>query len=79
MMTAGLILAGTTLAGCETMQGAGRDMHTAGQLLSEQAANSQSQMAPGPVVQDPMMQGSAGQTVPGQGGYVPPAVTPAPY
>nr|WP_255374809.1 entericidin A/B family lipoprotein [Paracoccus sp. MKU1] len=48
------------------MQGAGRDMQTAGQLLSEQAANSQVQMGQAPY---------AAPTDP----YTPPAVAPAPY
>lgn len=46
------ILAVTALAGCETMQGAGRDMQTAGALLTQQAAESQTQVGsyapPGP-------------------------------
>ncbi|MDQ7775002.1 MAG: entericidin A/B family lipoprotein [Paracoccus aminovorans] len=47
------ILAVTALAGCETMQGAGRDMQTAGALLTQQATESQTQIGsyapPGPV------------------------------
>ncbi|UXU74845.1 MULTISPECIES: entericidin A/B family lipoprotein [unclassified Paracoccus (in: a-proteobacteria)] len=38
------LLALLTLAACETMQGAGRDMQTAGALLTQQAATSQSQI-----------------------------------
>lgn len=66
MVMIGLCLAGMAVAGCETMQGAGRDMQTAGQLLSEQAANSQVQMGQAPY---------APPTDP----YTPQAVTPAPY
>ncbi|WP_018000301.1 entericidin A/B family lipoprotein [Paracoccus sp. N5] len=44
----------TAVAGCETMQGAGRDMQTAGALLTQQAAESQTQVGsyapPGPAV-----------------------------
>ncbi len=47
-----MLLAVLALSACETMQGAGRDMQSAGALLSEQAANGQTQMnsyaPPGP-------------------------------
>jgi predicted small secreted protein len=66
MVTIGLCLAATAVAGCETMQGAGRDMQTAGQLLSDQAANSQVQM------------GQAAPVAPVDP-YAPPAGAPAPY
>ncbi|WP_313349716.1 entericidin A/B family lipoprotein [Paracoccus sp. (in: a-proteobacteria)] len=66
MITVSLCLAGMAVAGCETMQGAGRDMQTAGQLLSEQAANGQVQMGQAPVA-------------PAADPYMAPAVTPAPY
>ncbi|MDT1062893.1 entericidin A/B family lipoprotein [Paracoccus sp. CPCC 101403] len=54
------------LGACETMQGAGRDMQTAGALLTDQAANSQTQMGtyPTTTATDP---------------YAAPAATPAPY
>ncbi len=67
MVTVGLCLVGMAVAGCETMQGAGRDMQTAGQLLSEQAANSQVQMG------QPAPYGAAPAP------YTPPEVAPAPY
>lgn len=38
------LLAILALSGCETMQGAGRDMQTAGQLMTEQSAAAQAQM-----------------------------------
>lgn len=38
------LLALLALAGCETMQGAGRDMQTAGQLLAEQSQSAQARM-----------------------------------
>jgi predicted small secreted protein len=40
-----LLLLTLAVAGCETMQGAGRDMQTAGQMLTQQSAESQAQMA----------------------------------
>ncbi|RDW13652.1 entericidin A/B family lipoprotein [Paracoccus thiocyanatus] len=46
--TIALCLAGVAVAGCETMRGAGRDMQTAGHLLSEQAESSQVQMGQAP-------------------------------
>lgn len=60
----GLMAAVTALAGCETMQGAGRDMQTAGVVLTEQSANAQTQMGGYP---------------PTAGGGAPVAVTPQPY
>ncbi len=39
-----LLAAVTAVSACETMQGAGRDMQTAGQLLTQQSANSQTQL-----------------------------------
>ncbi|RQP04358.1 entericidin A/B family lipoprotein [Paracoccus sp. MA] len=54
ILTIGLLMAGMAVAGCETMQGAGRDMQTAGQLLSEQAANSQVQMGQDPYAAPPV-------------------------
>ncbi|AGT09831.1 hypothetical protein JCM7686_2775 [Paracoccus aminophilus JCM 7686] len=38
------LLALLALMGCETMQGAGRDLQTAGQLMTEQGAAAQTQM-----------------------------------
>lgn len=59
----GLLLAVTAVSACETMQGAGRDMQSAGQLLTDQAATTQSQ---------------GGIGVSG-GNYAPPAVAAQPY
>ncbi|MBD9525692.1 MULTISPECIES: entericidin A/B family lipoprotein [Paracoccus] len=42
------ILAVMAVSACETMQGAGRDMQTAGALLTDQAATSQTQMGQQP-------------------------------
>ncbi|MTH76167.1 entericidin A/B family lipoprotein [Paracoccus aestuariivivens] len=42
------VLAVMALSACETMQGAGRDMQTAGALLTDQAATSQTQMGQQP-------------------------------
>lgn len=39
-----MLMAAMAVSACETMQGAGRDMQTAGALLTEQAANSQTQI-----------------------------------
>ncbi|MFT4013582.1 MAG: entericidin A/B family lipoprotein [Paracoccus sp. (in: a-proteobacteria)] len=39
-----MLIAATMVSACETMQGAGRDMQSAGALLTEQAANSQTQI-----------------------------------
>lgn len=61
----GLLLAVTAVSACETMQGAGRDMQTAGQLLTDQAATTQ-------------QQGGISMTG-GGASYAPPAVTPQPY
>ncbi|MTH64441.1 entericidin A/B family lipoprotein [Paracoccus shanxieyensis] len=36
------------VSACETMQGAGRDMQSAGALLTEQSANTQTQMGQTP-------------------------------
>ncbi|WP_323717107.1 entericidin A/B family lipoprotein [Paracoccus aminovorans] len=53
-LAVGMLLAATAVSACETMQGAGRDMQTAGQLLTQQAAESQTQVGsyapPGPAV-----------------------------
>lgn len=49
-----MLAAVLAVSACETMQGAGRDMQTAGAALTEQAASSQTQMnsyaPPGPAV-----------------------------
>ena len=49
-----MLAAVLALSACETMQGAGRDMQTAGAALTEQATASQTQMnsyaPPGPAV-----------------------------
>lgn len=42
------LLALMAIAGCETMQGAGRDMESAGQVLTQQSANAQTQMGQTP-------------------------------
>ncbi|WP_134678746.1 entericidin A/B family lipoprotein [Paracoccus ravus] len=47
------ILAVMALSACETMQGAGRDMQTAGALLTDQAANSQTQIGQQPYASPP--------------------------
>lgn len=60
----GLLLAVTAVSACETMQGAGRDMQTAGQLLTDQAATTQTQGGIGGI---------------GGNSYAPPTVTPQPY
>ncbi|HWL56938.1 MAG TPA: hypothetical protein VNQ78_09735 [Paracoccus sp. (in: a-proteobacteria)] len=54
------------LGACETVQGAGRDMQTAGAMLTDQAATSQTQMGYAP---------TATPTDP----YAAPVVTPQPY
>ncbi len=51
-------LAVLALAGCETMQGAGRDLQTAGAALSEQTYGRQPQA--GGAVTDPYAPGAAG-------------------
>ena len=51
-------LAVLALAGCETMQGAGRDLQTAGAALSEQAYGRQPPAAG--AVTDPYAPGTAG-------------------
>lgn len=48
------LLALLALAGCETMQGAGRDMQTAGEVLTEQSQSAQTRMGyppPAPAAQ----------------------------
>lgn len=46
------LLAAMAIAGCETVQGAGRDMQTAGQMLSQQRFSAGAQ-AGQPMVSDP--------------------------
>ncbi|MFC3570030.1 entericidin A/B family lipoprotein [Paracoccus sp. TOH] len=53
ILTIGVLMAGMAVAGCETMQGAGRDMQSAGALLTDQAANSQVQMGQAPTTYAP--------------------------
>lgn len=53
LLPLGLLLAVTAVSACETMQGAGRDMQTAGQMLTEQSANSQTQMGMQPAAPAP--------------------------
>lgn len=65
ILSLGLLLAVTAVSACETMQGAGRDMQTAGQLLTDQAATTQTQGGIGGIG--------------GGGSYAPPAVSPQPY
>ncbi|WP_199257545.1 hypothetical protein [Paracoccus binzhouensis] len=53
ILTIGVLMAGMAVAGCETLQGAGRDMQTAGALLTDQATNSQAQMGQAPTTYAP--------------------------
>lgn len=47
------LLAVVALTACETVQGAGRDMQTAGQMISQQGYSNSPQAAAGGGVQDP--------------------------
>lgn len=47
------LLAVMAISACETIQGAGRDMQSAGQLLTEQGYNTQTQMGQTPATQPP--------------------------
>lgn len=69
------------LSACETMQGAGRDMQSAGAVLTEQSVNTQSQMGqtPGQPYTAQQGFGATAPAAPYGAAPAPYAPTPVPY